>query len=105
MLLLEEGQPEFIEQDIATTLRRADIHARLHGKDMLPMAGEYSAEAMVRALARFLAQHAPHLGHSAGARWLEGVETHRASAAALLGPLPARRPSASAVPSARCLRP
>ena len=36
VLVVEEGQPEFIEQDIATILRRADCatsRTRLHGKD------------------------------------------------------------------------
>src|SRR5678815_2935913 len=33
VLVLEEGQPEFIEQAIATVLRRADVAAKLHGKD------------------------------------------------------------------------
>jgi len=93
VLMIEEGQPEFIEQDIATTLRRADIQTRLHGKDMLPMAGDYNAEVLVRALARFLAQHAPQLDTSPGAHWLEGVEASRSRAAQLLGTLPARPPT------------
>jgi indolepyruvate ferredoxin oxidoreductase, alpha subunit len=93
VLVIEEGQPEFIEQDIATTLRRADIPAKLHGKDLLPMAGDYSAEVLVRGVARFLSQHAPHIDTSSGARWLEGVEASRARAAGLLGALPARPPT------------
>jgi indolepyruvate ferredoxin oxidoreductase alpha subunit len=93
VLMIEEGQPEFIEQDIATTLRRADIQTKLHGKDMLPMAGDYNAEVLVRALARFLAQHAPQLDTSPGARWLEDVEASRSRAAQLLGTLPARPPT------------
>jgi indolepyruvate ferredoxin oxidoreductase alpha subunit len=93
VLMVEEGQPEFIEQDIATTLRRADIQTKLHGKDLLPMAGDYTTEVLVRALARFLARHAPHLDTSSGARWLEGVEASRARAAQLLGALPARPPT------------
>jgi indolepyruvate ferredoxin oxidoreductase alpha subunit len=93
VLVIEEGQPEFIEQDIATTLRRADVQTKLHGKDLLPMAGDYSAEVLVRALARFLGQRAPHLDTSAGARWLEGVEASRARAAKALGALPARPPT------------
>src|SRR5262249_2322518 len=31
VLVLEEGQPEFIEQEIATVLRRARVDAALHG--------------------------------------------------------------------------
>src|SRR5262249_33758572 len=85
VLVIEEGQPEFIEQDIATTLRRADVQTPLHGKDLLPMAGDYSTEVLVRAIARFLAQHASGVDTSAGARWLEGVESSRARAAKALG--------------------
>ncbi|MGH8734671.1 MAG: indolepyruvate ferredoxin oxidoreductase, partial [Burkholderiales bacterium] len=54
ILVLEEGQPEFIEQEIAMFLRRADEPAKLHGKDVMHMAGEYNLEAMVRGLTRFL---------------------------------------------------
>jgi indolepyruvate ferredoxin oxidoreductase alpha subunit len=93
VLVVEEGQPEFIEQDIATTLRRADIQTKLHGKDLLPMAGDYSAEVLVRAIARLLAQHAPHIDTSSGARWLEHVDSSRARAAQALGALPVRPPT------------
>ena len=40
VLVLEEGQPEFIEQAVHAILRRADVQTKVHGKDMLPMAGE-----------------------------------------------------------------
>ena len=49
VLVLEEGQPEFIEQEIATHLRRRGLGTALHGKDCLPMGGEYSAEEIGRA--------------------------------------------------------
>ncbi|HKI63287.1 MAG TPA: indolepyruvate ferredoxin oxidoreductase subunit alpha [Burkholderiales bacterium] len=93
VLVVEEGQPEFIEQDIATILRRADLQTRLHGKDLLQMAGEYSAEVIVRGVAALLAQHAPQIDTSAGTRWLEHAEASRRRAAELLGaPLPPRPP-------------
>ena len=94
VLLLEEGMPEFIEQDIATLLRRADVQTRLHGKDLLLLTGEYTAEVIVRGLARFLDQYAPHLDTSTGERWLETVNTARTRAGELLGaPLPPRPPT------------
>jgi indolepyruvate ferredoxin oxidoreductase alpha subunit len=40
VLLLEEGQPEYIEQELALTLRSRDLQTPLHGKDMLPQGGE-----------------------------------------------------------------
>jgi indolepyruvate ferredoxin oxidoreductase, alpha subunit len=93
VLILEEGQPEFIEQEIATFLRRADVQARLHGKDCMHMAGEYSVEAMVRGIAKFLAQHAPHLDTSAGSSWLREIQDLRGEAGGLLGGLPQRPPT------------
>jgi len=93
VLVIEEGQPEYIEQEIATTLRRADIQTKLHGKDLLPMNGDYGTEVLVRGLVRLLAQHAPHIDTSAGTRWLEEVADSRAVAAQVLGPLPARPPT------------
>jgi indolepyruvate ferredoxin oxidoreductase, alpha subunit len=93
VLLLEEGQPEFIEQELATVLRRADVPVRLHGKDVMHMAGEYSVEALVRGLAKFIAQHAPRLDLRAGSSWLDCVQQTRQKAAALLGGLPQRPPT------------
>jgi len=93
ILILEEGQPEFIEQEIATILRRADVQTKLHGKDCLLMAGEYSTEVMVRGLSRFLAEHAPHLNTSAGSHWLDSIKSTREKATALLGAMPQRPPT------------
>src|SRR5687768_17165195 len=101
ILVLEEGQPEFIEQEIATVLRRAaeqpglrDLQAaKLHGKDFMHMAGEYNLEAMVRGLSRFVGLHAPHLDISAGAAWMKSVHETKEKAAASLGALPVRPPT------------
>ncbi|OFZ90468.1 MAG: indolepyruvate ferredoxin oxidoreductase [Betaproteobacteria bacterium RBG_16_66_20] len=93
VLVLEEGQPEFIEQEIASILRRAEVPGKLHGKDLLQMAGDYHTELMVRGLARFLAQHAPQLDTASGSLWLNSIQNSRAKAAALLGPLPQRPPT------------
>jgi indolepyruvate ferredoxin oxidoreductase alpha subunit len=102
VLVLEEGQPEFIEQDIATLLRRRDQAAaglpttstKLHGKDLMTMAGEYSAELMVQGLQKFFAQYEPQLDLGRGARWLSSVAGIRKQATELLAaPLPARPPN------------
>jgi indolepyruvate ferredoxin oxidoreductase alpha subunit len=59
VLIVEEGQPDYIEQAISTILRRADLATRLSGKDVLPRAGEYSGAALKEGIARFLEKHAP----------------------------------------------
>src|SRR5436190_10746942 len=77
ILIIEEGQPEFLEQEIAMHLRRAELQTKLHGKDFLQMAGDYNAELMVQGLARFLAEHAPQLDCSSGSLWLNSVKKSR----------------------------
>jgi indolepyruvate ferredoxin oxidoreductase, alpha subunit len=47
ILIVEEGQPEFIELAVNTIFRRNDIQTRIEGKGLLPMAGEYTG-AVVR---------------------------------------------------------
>ena len=59
VIVVEEGQPNFIEQNIATILRQNDIQARLLGKGLLPIAGEYTNAVLGQALRGFLADHAP----------------------------------------------
>ncbi len=59
VLVVEEGQPEHIEQAIATVLRRRDINTKLYGKGALPMAGEYTADVMLKGVRGFLASAAP----------------------------------------------
>jgi indolepyruvate ferredoxin oxidoreductase alpha subunit len=93
VLVLEEGQPEFIEQEIATVLRRADAPAKLHGKDCMHMAGEYNTESLVRGLSRFVARHAPHLNTASGSNWIKNVQTAKNRANELLGALPVRPPT------------
>jgi indolepyruvate ferredoxin oxidoreductase, alpha subunit len=61
ILVVEEGQPEFIEQAVNTILRRADIQTRIEGKGMLPMAGEYTGGVMKEGIRRFIAHYRPEL--------------------------------------------
>ena len=61
ILLVEEGQPDFIEQAVNSILRKADVQTRVHGKDLLPMAGEYTGGVVEKAVACFVEKYAPHL--------------------------------------------
>ena len=61
ILVVEEGQPEFIEQAVNTILRRADIAARVEGKSVLPMAGEYIGAVMKEGIRKFVARYRPDL--------------------------------------------
>ncbi|MQT12541.1 indolepyruvate ferredoxin oxidoreductase subunit alpha [Segnochrobactrum spirostomi] len=57
VLMIEEGQPEFIEQALNTVLRRRDIQTRVAGKGMLPLGGEYTAPVLVAGIKAFLETH------------------------------------------------
>lgn len=59
VMIIEEGQPEFIEHELNTLLRRADLQTRLVGKDMLPRAGDYTAQVIAEGLRKFLAEWLP----------------------------------------------
>ena len=61
ILLVEEGQPDFIEQNVNSILRKADLQTRVHGKDLLPMAGEYTGGVLLQGVTRFIEIHAPGL--------------------------------------------
>ncbi len=59
VLIVEEGQPEFMEHELNTMMRHADLHTRIVGKDILPRAGEYSGQVLYDGLVEFLRQWAP----------------------------------------------
>jgi indolepyruvate ferredoxin oxidoreductase alpha subunit len=65
VLLIEEGQPEYIEQAVNSILRAADIQTKIIGKDVLPRAGEYTSAVIRDGLARFIAAQAPQLAPAA----------------------------------------
>lgn len=94
VLVVEEGQPEYIENEIGTILRRAGAKVTLAGKDVLPMAGEYSSQVMAAGVGRFLRQHLPRIGNQLGDEgYAQEVAALKAEAAALLGaPVPPRPP-------------
>jgi indolepyruvate ferredoxin oxidoreductase alpha subunit len=59
VLIVEEGQPDYIEQAVNTILRRADINTQISGKDVLPMAGEYTPDVMLTGVRAYLAGAMP----------------------------------------------
>ncbi|MDO9384984.1 MAG: indolepyruvate ferredoxin oxidoreductase subunit alpha [Hyphomicrobiaceae bacterium] len=77
VLVVEEGQPEYIEQEIATFLRRRDINTPLHGKDMLPSGGEYSVEVVAAGLGKFIARYATDVDTLSASGWLQGNAERR----------------------------
>jgi indolepyruvate ferredoxin oxidoreductase, alpha subunit len=61
VLVVEEGQPEFIETQLGSFLYRAESRVKLHGKGLFPMAGEYTGVVMLNAVEGFLKLAAPDM--------------------------------------------
>ena len=59
VLVLEEGQPEFIEHELNTLVRKADLQTRIVGKEIMPRAGEYSGPVIRDGVIAFLQAWAP----------------------------------------------
>ena len=95
VLVIEEGQPEFIEQAINAILRKKDIQAKVIGKEVFPMAGEYTSEVMLRAVHRFLSKYAPtELDVNTALKTIDQMFLDRNNARKNLGDsLPLRTPS------------
>jgi indolepyruvate ferredoxin oxidoreductase alpha subunit len=92
VLIVEEGQPEYLEQAASQILRRSDIPARLLGKEILPMHGEYTVDVLRQGLGDFLGEWAPQL--SGAARTLPATAGERPllPAGRLAALVPARPP-------------
>ena len=61
VMIVEEGQPEHIEQMLGNFLYKAGAKLKLYGKDVLPMAGEYTGQVMLDGVTTFLKKAAPDM--------------------------------------------
>jgi indolepyruvate ferredoxin oxidoreductase alpha subunit len=61
VLMVEEGQPAYIEQALHQVLRTADIPTKIYGKGELPIGGEYTAAVMAAGVRKFLTTTAPEV--------------------------------------------
>ena len=89
VLTVEEGNPDYLEQAVNVALRKADINTRVHGKDVLPEAGEYTGEVMLAGVEEFLT----HAAVSGTGRMAAVGHLKTKAAEALGGEIPARPPS------------
>jgi indolepyruvate ferredoxin oxidoreductase alpha subunit len=58
VLVVEEGQPNYIEQALGAMLYKARGSVRLEGKGFLPVAGEYTGDVMLSGIGGFLRRYA-----------------------------------------------
>ncbi|SMF58633.1 indolepyruvate ferredoxin oxidoreductase alpha subunit [Tistlia consotensis] len=94
VLVVEEGQPNFIETAVKALLSDAELATRVHGKDCLPMAGEYVGAVLLDGLAKFFAKaRSTAVPAGAAAARVRAVEESRRQALEVLGaPVPTRPP-------------
>src|SRR6185437_255801 len=89
VLVVEEGQPEFIEQAASQILRKREVATPLLGKGLLPMHGEYTVDALRKGIGEFITQRAPGLlREPAGGQVREAPLLPAAKLAQLVPPRP-----------------
>jgi len=94
VLVVEEGYPDYIEQAVNVELRRADLQTRVHGKDVLPKAGEYQSDILLQGLAGFLDATRPDaLDTDAIVARVRELVAHKGAGTAAVGALPPRPPT------------
>lgn len=94
VLLVEEGQPNHLEEALNALLRKAAIGTQVHGKGHFPMAGEYTGEVILKGMASFIAAtQAESLPLAALAARAADLAQAKTQAAEKLGaPVPVRPP-------------
>ncbi|MGJ8527387.1 thiamine pyrophosphate-dependent enzyme [Maritalea sp.] len=90
ILIVEEGQPDYLEQAFSAMLFKAQETVKISGKNVLPMAGEYTGKVLLGGISAFLRTSAPHMLPS---QFLAPNDTVKPEQAAELAKLvPARPP-------------
>ena len=95
LLVVEEGQPEYLEQSIGMLLRQAGLATEVIGKGPFPRAGEYTGAVMRQGVEAFVERYRPEvlrpaLRTPAASSQRPVREQPLLPAAALAGAVPAR---------------
>jgi indolepyruvate ferredoxin oxidoreductase, alpha subunit len=94
VLVVEEGSPEYVEQQINVILRGADISTRVLGKGCLPKSGDYTSDVFLRGISSFLSEVRPAgIDADAIAARVEKQLAHKPAVTAAVGDIPARPPN------------
>jgi indolepyruvate ferredoxin oxidoreductase, alpha subunit len=94
VLVVEEGSPDYVEQQINVILRGADIQTRVLGKGCLPKSGDYTSEVFLRGIAAFLSGTRPAgIDADAVSAQVAATLAHKSDIAAALGDIPPRPPN------------
>jgi indolepyruvate ferredoxin oxidoreductase alpha subunit len=94
VLVVEEGSPDYVEQQINVLLRGAGGDTGVLGKGCLPRSGDYSSEVLLRGIAAFLSQTRPDgIDTDAVSRCVDAMLAHKPGALAAVGDIPPRPPN------------
>ncbi len=94
VLVVEEGSPDYIEQQINVILRGAGIETRVHGKGALPRSGDYTSEVFLTGLAAFLAEtHPAGIDADGVTARVNDMLAHKPAVLAVVGDIPPRPPN------------
>jgi indolepyruvate ferredoxin oxidoreductase, alpha subunit len=92
VLIIEEGQPEYLEQAASQILHQRGVTTRVLGKEVLPMHGEYTVDVLRKGLKAFLERWGAGAPTAAQAEEAEGHEAPLVPAGKLAALVP-QRPS------------
>ena len=93
LLIIEEGQPQYIEQELGLLLHKEKINVDLKGKDILPMAGEYTSEVIYKGVFSFINNYIPDFQNFSNLNYNVEIDQLRNEASSFLGEVvPARPP-------------
>ena len=94
VLVVEEGLPDYVEQQINVILRGAGIMARVAGKGCLPKSGDYTSEVFLRGVAAFLTETRPAgIDADSIAARVNDMLAHKPGVLAAVGDIPPRPPN------------
>jgi indolepyruvate ferredoxin oxidoreductase alpha subunit len=94
VLVVEEGSPDYVEQQINVVLRNAGSATCVLGKGCLPRSGDYTAEVFLRGIAAFITETRPAgIDAEAVAASVGAMVAHKPAVAAAIGDIPPRPPN------------
>ncbi len=92
LLVIEEGQPQYIEQELGLLFHKEKIDVSLAGKDVLPMAGEYTSEVIHKGVFNFIKKYIPDFSNFSNLDYNTEIDQLREKVSSSLGEVVPPRP-------------
>ena len=92
LLVIEEGQPQYIEQELGLLFHKEKIEVSLAGKDVLPMAGEYTSEVIHKGVFNFIKKYIPDFSNFSNIDYNTEIDQLREKVSSSLGEVVPPRP-------------